>query len=203
MLENYHVNFTRDVNSLEMAYPGRESQFSDLDRDSLISPEYIPFNSVIWVGSHKRGGGWSQAGPRQMFLADAGTPSIDRHSGRWHTWNVAKRQGDGATGGSVTREAQWLIGPGQHAKESLNQPPPSDNWSTSREDGRAKRRAVARSPAPWHTYQNADVERDGVTQSPTRCRVWETTGPPSDAARWSADMSHMSPPVWHINEVGI
>ena len=57
-------------------------------------------------------------------------------------------------------------------------PPVERRWTIGQrrgQDRRVKRRAVARSPAPWHW------ERDGVTQSPTECRVWETTGPPSDA----------------------
>jgi len=78
--------------------------------------------------------------------------------------------------------------PGRRAGESPPPPPrrtPLDNRATSRGDGRVKRRAAAGSSAPGRTCQNADVQRDGGTPSPTGCRVWETTGPPSDAAgRW-------------------
>ena len=40
-----------------------------------------------------------------------------------------------------------------------------------------KRRAAAGSPVPWHTCRNADVQRNGGTQSPTGSRVRETTAP--------------------------
>jgi len=40
----------RDVNSREIAFPGRESQFPGLDQDS-ISPDYVLFAGVIGVGS--------------------------------------------------------------------------------------------------------------------------------------------------------
>jgi len=35
------VDYCRDVNSREIAFPGRESQFPGLDRDSIL-PEYVP-----------------------------------------------------------------------------------------------------------------------------------------------------------------
>ena len=72
--------------------------------------------------------------------------------------------------------------------EPGNHPLPSDTAGQSVDvagDGRVKRQAAAGSPAPWRTCQNADVQRDRGTPSPTGCRVWGTTCPPSDAAvRW-------------------
>ena len=56
----------------------------------------------------------------------------------------------------------------------------------------AKRRVAARSPAPWRTCQNADVDcNGGGTRSLTgpRRQAWETTGPPLDVAVRVADIS--------------
>jgi len=73
----------RDVNSREIAFPGRESQFPGLDQDS-ISPDYVLFAGVIGVGSlaGARRGGDDRRPVSDAILADAGTPSIDRDSGQ-------------------------------------------------------------------------------------------------------------------------
>jgi len=85
---------------------------------------------------------------------------------------------------------------GRRAGES---PPPAvgRRWTIGLRrgrDGHVKRRAAVGSPAPWRTCQKADVQRDGGTRSPTRCRVWETTGPPSHVAGRSTDTAG----GWHI-----
>ena len=76
----------------------------------------------------------------------------------------------------------------RHVRPVIAPPPlPSDTAGQSVDvagGGSVKRRAVAGSPPPWRTCQNADVQRDTGTRSPTGCWVWETTGPPSDAAGW-------------------
>ena len=69
----------RDVNSREIAFPGRESQFPGLDQDS-ISPDYVLFAGVIGVGS--LAGGDDRRPVSDAIPADAGTPSIDRDSGQ-------------------------------------------------------------------------------------------------------------------------
>jgi len=63
-------------------------------------------------------------------------------------------------------------GPGNRRRTLL------DNRSTSQENGCAKQRAVA----PWPTCQNADVECDGKTRSPTGPQT-PGTGDPRPAVR--------------------
>jgi len=67
----------RDVNSREIAFPGRESQFPGLDQDS-ISPDYVLFAGVIGVGSlaGARRGGRSPASLR-CYSGRCGDP-VDR-----------------------------------------------------------------------------------------------------------------------------
>ena len=62
----------------------------------------VPYTSVIVVGlpAGVRGGGAIAGQSPTLFRADAGTPSIDRHSGQWRTQNVTKQPGEGATGGA-------------------------------------------------------------------------------------------------------
>jgi len=97
--------------------------------------------------------------------------SIDRHSGRWHARNVAKRPG--GTGGVRPGKRNGRSTPGRWAGESPCPPTLLPHWmpldirSTLREDERTKRRAVAGSPAPWRTCQNTDMECDGGMRSPT------------------------------------
>ena len=74
--------------------------------NSRVSIETLDFARVrtfhwhdwSWIaGSGAKGGGQSPASP--------GSPSIDRHSRQWSARNVAKRPGEGATGG---------VRPGKH-----------------------------------------------------------------------------------------
>ena len=187
----------RDVNSREIAFSGRVAIPQSRSR-LLISPEYkVSFTGVIKVGSPvgAQGGVGGIAGRTPtLFPADAGTPSIPLAHPKRH-----KTAGGGSYKGSATGEAQWLIGPhtmGWGITVPLLPPPcqtPLDNQSTSREDGRVKRRAAARSLAPWRTCHNADMERDGDgrrdRQPAPRRRVRETPGPLSDAAGRSANIS--------------
>ena len=68
------------------------------------------------------------------------------------------------------RGSATAIGPRTTGQGITASPPsrrtPLDNRSTSQGDGRVKRRAAAASPAPWRTYQNADLQRDRGTRSP-------------------------------------
>jgi len=71
----------RDVNSWEIAFPGREAQFPGLDQDSRFRPStaYL-FPVLLGLGGRWRreGGGGAIAGrSRTLLLADAGTRSID------------------------------------------------------------------------------------------------------------------------------
>jgi len=75
-----------------------------------------------------------------------------------------------AGGGYVGAQPGKCSGPRTTGRGITASPPPRrtplDNRSTSRGDGRVKRRAVAGSPAPWRTCQKADVQRDGRDRRP-------------------------------------
>ena len=112
----------------------------------------------------------------------------------------SKRSGGGY--GERDRGSATAIGPRTTGRGITASPLPSDTAGQSVDVAgyaRVKRRAAAGSPAPWprpslfyvtmvvpwRTCQKAGVQRDGETRLPTGCWVWETTGPPSDAAaRW-------------------
>jgi len=63
-----------------------------------------------WWGREGRGrrGAIADRSP-MLFPADARTPLINQHSGRWHAQNVAKQLGEGATG-----ERDQMLGTGDH-----------------------------------------------------------------------------------------
>jgi len=133
------------------------------------------------------------------FTADAGTPSVPLAHLKPPSVPLAhlkrhKMAQGGSYKGSATGEAQWLISPrttGWGITVSLLPPPcqtPLDNRSTSWEDGRVKRRAAAGSLALWRTCHNANMERDGGTQSPTSPQT-PSSGDPRPAVGQSADIS--------------
>ena len=98
------------------------------------------FCSMIGVGSLVGAQGGAIAGRSlTVFLAHAGTPSIDRHS-RGGTPKTARGGYGGARPGK--RNGHW-----PPDDEPGNRRMLLDSWSTSRADGRVKRRAVAGSPA--------------------------------------------------------
>ena len=66
--------------------------------------------------------------PPTLFPADAGTPSIDRHSGWWRAINTAERPGKGATRWARQGKSKHRSAPGRRAGES---PPPSDSTGQS------------------------------------------------------------------------
>ena len=70
----------RDVNSQEIAFPSRESQFPGLDQDSRFRP--VPFTGVIGVGlsAGTRRAGQGIVGPR----SDAAGQSVDVAGGWAH-----------------------------------------------------------------------------------------------------------------------
>jgi len=110
--------------------------------------------------------------------------------------NIAGISGRGGGMREYDRGSTTAIGP-RTTSRGITASPLGRRWTIGRrrgQDGRMKRRAAAGSPLPWHTCQKADVQRDGGLRSLTGCRVWETTGPPSDVAGRSADISG----GWHI-----
>jgi len=87
--------------------------------------------------------------------------------------------------GERDRGSATAIGPRTTGRGITASPFPLDTAGQSVDvagGGRVKRRAVAVSPAPSRTCQNADVQHDRGKRLPTGCWVWEATGPPSDAA---------------------
>ena len=138
--------------------------------------------------------------PPILFPADAGTPSIDRHSGRWCAQNVAKWPREGATGGARPGKHNGRSAPGRRAGK-LPPAPVKCRWTIGRRRGRmgtqnSKRQAVAGSPAPWRTCQNTDMECDRGMRSPTgpqreygrphdRSRTWQDDRPKSQCSSCS------------------
>ena len=126
-----------------------------------------------------RGGAVAGRSPTP-FPANVRTPSIDRHIGRRCARNVAKRPWEGAT-----REAQWPIGPrtvGWGIAARLRWMP-LDNWSTSQEDGHAKLRAVAGSPAHLSKRRLAAQRGDAIAGRPLDCRRMRPDDQPT--SQWS------------------
>jgi len=152
-------------------------------------PEYnVPFTGVIGVGSPvgaqggiEAGGGRSPASPqhcsrptpgphRSINIASGGAPKTSQNG-----WRL---QGERDRGRAM---ADRPADDGSGNCRAAPSPPcrtPLDNRSTLREDGRAKRRAAAGSPAPWCTCQKADMQCNrGRDRRPAPGhQVWETTG---------------------------
>jgi len=89
----YHlwVLESRDVNSWEIAFPGRESQFPGLDRDFRFRPStyHLPTRSELDRRWGARGGAIIGR-PPMLFPAHARTPSLpadNRHSRQWRPLN--------------------------------------------------------------------------------------------------------------------
>ena len=105
-MEGKSYEDSRDVNSREIAFPGRESQFPGLDFTQVRT-----FTCVIGVGSPagaRRGRGDHRPDPAP-FPADDGTPSPpadDQHSRQWCTQN-----GQGGGYGDRDRGSTTAIGP--------------------------------------------------------------------------------------------
>ena len=173
-----------DVNSREMAFLGRESQFPGLDLDSLFRPStYFYLRDRSWIAGGGAKGGRGDHRPEQApFPADDGTPSP-----LW-TINIAgsgatKTAGEGS--GERDLEAHRPSAPGRRpGNHRLALPPVGRRLTIGRRRGRdvrVKRRAAAGSPAPWRTCQ---IRR----RASTGCWVWETTG--GRVTIWS---THYSP----------
>ena len=154
---------TRDVNSREIAFPGWQSQFPGLDRDSRFRP------STAWSELDRRQGSEGWRGDHRPdpapFPADNGIPSPpadDQHSRQWRAHN-----GQWEVMGERDRGRQRPSARGRQAGESPR-PAVGHRWTIGRRRGRdvrVKRRAAAGSPAPWRTCQKADVQHDGGTRS--------------------------------------
>ena len=115
-----------------------------------------------WIaGVGVNGGGRSPDSPRCCFPVDAGTPSIDRHSGRWHGRNIAKWPGK-AAGGVRLGKCNALSAPGRRAGESPC--PPSSHIGRHWTIGRRRGRMGA---------QNS---------TPVKMQTWGTTAQTSDVA---------------------
>jgi len=149
------------------------------------------FTCVMGVGSPVgalKGGGDHRPNPAPF------RPMTGPHRCLW-TINIAGSSAP-KTAGKGMGERNWgsttAIGPRTTGRGITPLPPVGRRWTISRRRGRdgcVKRRAAAGSQAPWRTCQKTDVQRDGGTRSLTGCWVWETTGPPSDAAGRSADIA--------------
>jgi len=81
---------TTDVNSWEIAFPGRESQFPGIDLliETLDFTRVCTFYGMMRVGSLVE----ERMGSRTPFLVDAG---IDRHSQRWRGAPETSQNGRG------------------------------------------------------------------------------------------------------------
>ena len=146
----------------------RKSHSRVKSRNSQVSIETFDFTRVgtftgmIWAGSPAgaKGGGQAIAGRSPtLFPANVATPSIDRHSGQWCVWNVAKTAGGGGYRGVRPEKRNGGSASVRWDRESTPAPI-GRRWSTSRVDGRAKWQAAAGSLAPWRTRQNAGWGRD-------------------------------------------
>jgi len=122
---------TRDVNSREIAFPGRESQFPGLDRDSRFRPStYFYLCDRSWIaGGGREGGaitGWTQRRSR---------PMTGPHR-RLRTINIVGSGAPKTAGGSVRgardRGSAIAIGP-QTTGRGITALPVGRRWrSTSR-----------------------------------------------------------------------
>jgi len=170
-----HSVQTRDVNSREIDF-------------ARVRTFYRRDWSVI-AGGGANGGRRLPAGPRHHCRPMPGPHcrlwTIDIAGGGVHE---TSQNGRGRVRGSATGEGQWPSAPGRIKGRVITARPrrtPQDNRSTSRADGRVKRHAAARSPAPWCTCQNVGQEHDVGTRLPTGpldTGYGKSTGPPSDAA---------------------
>jgi len=144
-------------------------------RVSIETPNFArvrTFTCVIGVGSTagREGGG-------------AITGQTGRHSGT-PSPPAGRVRGERDQGSAMAIDPRTM-------RRGITASPVGRHWTIGQRrgrDGRVKRRAAAGSPAPWCTCQQADVQHGG-TRSLTGCRVWETPGPPSDAAGRSADIT--------------
>ena len=176
-----------------MLIPGK-SRSRDESRNSRVSIETLDvarvrsFTCVIGVGSSAGGiTGWTRRRSRPMTGPHRRLRTINIAG------SVAPKTAGGRVRGDRDRGSATAIGPPpeRRARESPPQPV-GRRWTISGRRGRdwrVKRWAAAGSPAPWHTCRNTCWERDGGTLLPTGCRVWESTGPPSDAAGRLADIA--------------
>ena len=123
-----------------------------------------------------------------LFLADVGTPSIDRHSGQRHARNVAKWPGEGGYTESTTGEVQWPSTP--YDGSGNCRPPQLDTAGQSVDVTGGWASFMAGFPVPWCMCRNAGWEHDGgdkiADQTPG---TGNPQAPPSDAAGRSADIS--------------
>jgi len=127
------------------------------------------FTCAIRVGSPagvRRAEGLSSAGPGAVpgRWRDPIPSADDQHSRQLRAQNG---QGEGT--GERDWEVQRPSDRGRRAGESPPPPLPSDTAGQSVDVAGwgVKRRAAAASPAPWRTCQNADMQRDIGTRSPT------------------------------------
>ena len=137
------------------------------------------FTCMIGVGSPagaRRGCHRPDPAP---FPADDGTPTPpadDQHSRQW------RAQNGGGLRRSVTGEAQRPSAPRTTGQGITASPPVGRRWTRegwARETASSGR--VFGAVAHLSKSRRAARRRDAIG-SPTGCWVWETTGPPSDAA---------------------
>ena len=138
-----------------MLIPGKSNSRVLIETLDFARSTYFHLRDRSWIaggGAKGRGDHWPDLAPSP---ADNGTPSPpadNRRSSRWCTQNG--RGGDW--------ESATAIGP-RTTGQGITASPVGRRWTIGRRrgrDGRVKRRAAARSPAPWCTCQKADVQRD-------------------------------------------
>ena len=152
-----------------------------------ILPEYnLPFTGVIGVGS-PAGAWWGDRQTVPNAVSGQCQDPIHRHSGWWHARNVAtggarpmKRNGRSARS---RRDGKW---------PPLPPSPIGRRWTIGRRRGRmgaqngGQRPGLQRRGTPVKT-QAWSATGGRVHWPAPRHRVRETPGPPSDAARRSAE----------------
>jgi len=121
------------------------------------------------VGGVKQGGAIAGRSPKP-FPADAGTPSIDRHSGQWHARNAAKRPGEGLQGdwGAQPGKRNGRSAPGRQAGES----PPTPRqmpWTISRRQGRMGVQNGGQRPGLWRRGTRVKMQTCSATGRSDHC----------------------------------
>jgi len=168
----------------------RKSHSRVKSRNSWVSIETLNFARVqrtiyrhdrSWIAGRDAQGEAIASRSPTLFLADAGTPSIDQHSRQRHARNVAKWLG--ATG-RTTGDAQWPIGLWTTGR-GIAVPPLPPPRRTPRNNGRRCGRIGTQNGGqrPGLRHHGTPVKKQTCSATGVRNRrlalarpVWETTG---------------------------